>query len=155
MPIGASPWWKRLETLADRAQDSLDRDDIAAATQAVSEAFAIIDREGEPGHPALVNVLCVAADVSMSIGEVDSAAALYRRVADDAHALGAPFEILRAKALLGLANADVERGWFDRARDRYFEALTLLGRSHHPDAATGRVAVENALRNLDARASRA
>jgi tetratricopeptide (TPR) repeat protein len=126
-------WATRVAALRDEAATLGTAGDLDGAMARITRAFAIVD--GVPDaetHPVFVSLLCQAAELPAGMGDAESAAALFRRAYDLAKATHQPE--LAAKALWGLAEADVARGWTDRAAERFGEALELLAGSEHPQA---------------------
>lgn len=142
-------WTRAVAALRDEASELMDVGRLDDASACVEEALAIVDREGGHQHLVFASVLCVAADLAMA-ADVESGASLFRRAHDVALASGEAGVLVATKALWGLADADVDRGWNDRAKERYEEALGLLRTLDHPDVERTRAAIEASLRELSA-----
>lgn len=130
-------WRQQVAALAQSAQESYAEGDVASAANAIDSAFAIVAADGSESDIVFAVVLLTAADIASKSGDVESGASLYRRAADTCEQLrrGAPatdttddLDAIEARANLGLARADLSRGFDDRARLRYTKALNLMQR---------------------------
>jgi predicted HD phosphohydrolase len=141
----AADWRLRVAELREKACSA---EHVREASEYISQAFALIEREGDERDLIVASVLCLAGDVAMAANEVEPGAALYNRASEVARACGPVGNDMLAKALRGLADADVVRGWTERAVQRYAESLVALERSNDPEANALRAEVEAALRSL-------
>jgi response regulator RpfG family c-di-GMP phosphodiesterase len=139
-------WWYRVEELRDRASNA---EHLEEACDCVDEAFALMDSEGDKEHLVFASLLCVAGDLSMKGEVVESAASLYKRASEVARSHVPLGQDSLARAMRGLGDTDVARGWTDRARERYAESLALLAKSSHPEASALGAEIEEALRALE------
>lgn len=130
-------WRHKVAGLAQSAQQSYADGDVASAAKAIDSAFAIVDADGSESDIVFAALLLTAADIATNSGDLEPGASLYRRAADVCEQLrrGAPatdstadLDAIDARANLGLARADVSRGFHDRARPRYTKALNLMQR---------------------------
>lgn len=125
----SSEWRSQASRLVQQAQEHAARGDIRAASDAVDSAFGIVDERGTEQDVVFVAVLVVAADITAMSGDTESAAALYKRASEVCHAFGdgtldgTHALALLARAYLGLARADADRAYSERARERYAIAL--------------------------------
>lgn len=140
-------WATRVAELTNHASEALAEGNFDEAIARVSEAFTIVDAEGNQQHLAFASLLCVAADVAIMSDDVDSARSLYQR----AHQVGAATQAdgaLIAKALVGLGSIAEVDGDTGKAADHYRGAIVALGTSTHEDVEVARAAITEALARL-------
>jgi len=131
-------WRVRAATLAQAAQAAATEGELGLATTRVQEALAVIEAEGSAKDLVFGSVLLVAADLSLSTGELETAEPLYSRVAWVCDALDpegtndGQLGAVRARALLGMARADAGREEHARARERYEQCLEVLASLGEP-----------------------
>lgn len=129
-----SSWQAIVLSLAQAAQEHYRDGHVDAALADVDGAFAIVATRGSENDLTFASLLLVTADIVGDSGDVETSAALYRRAADTCAELrNAPpsgsardLDTAEARALVGLARADMTRGYRDRAELRYFGAWRLL-----------------------------
>jgi len=128
-------WRSEVAKQAQRAQERLGEGDFGGASEFVSSAFAVVDERGNEEDVTFVALLVVAGDVASAAGDIESGASLYNRATGVCAALGedsgpgpdsSDVPALLARAYLGLARADVNRGYRDRAQERYRLALGYM-----------------------------
>jgi len=137
----------RVAELRDLADDALTREDHEEALARVAEAFTIVDAEGNQQHVVFASLLCVAADLAVMSGELDSARSLYQRAHQVAAAMQADGAVV-AKALVGLGSLHEADGEVAKAADHYRNALTALTDSSHEDVEVARAAISDAIGRL-------
>lgn len=127
-------WRARAAQLAQEAQEHLANGNIEEAKALVDSALALIESEGSEEDIVFACVLLVFADMRLDIEEYESAASVYKRSSEVAHALidgvakgteGDVIDVL-ARSYLGLARADVGRQYNERAKERYQTALQYM-----------------------------
>lgn len=129
-----SSWQAIVLSLAQAAEEHYRDGHVDAALADVDGAFAVVATRGSESDLVFASLLLVTANIVGDSGDVETSAALYRRAADTCadlrNALDGKNQIdvdtVEAKALLGLARADMTRGYRDRAQVRYFGAWRLL-----------------------------
>lgn len=143
------PFWKRTQKeapaldarsriaeLAQRAQEALERGDLAEMGELVDEGFGLADQHGIKDDVCFVCLALVSGDGAFAMDDAESAAAMYKTAEDVLVKLGGPGGgddtestlSLLARARVGLAGADVARGYDDRAIERFRSALELIAR---------------------------
>lgn len=148
-------WRVRAATLAQAAQEAAAEGDLEVATKRVQEALTLIEAEGSPRDIVFASVLLVAADLSLSAGELDSAEPLYNRAAwvcDELDPEGTNEGHLgpvRARAWLGMARAAAGRREHARARQCYEHCLEILGSLQEPTPPAVTAAIGAELAELD------
>jgi hypothetical protein len=133
-------WRADVAALAQSAEDALARGELEQASELIGHAFSRIERDGSEQDVVFIATALVAADFAARVGDIESAAALYKRAVGEGEALhrdapqSKPDDVhaLVGRGYLGLARADVERGYTTRAKERYELALRSMGLSHPP-----------------------
>ncbi len=145
--MSTADWVLEVAKLRDEASDALDAEAFEDATARIGRAFAIVDANHGEAHIVHASLICVAADMSLIVGELEAATRLYDRALQIVEAQTADSP-LAAKALNGLAIVDKAEGRFGSAEQRFRRALSILESSSHPDAELGRAAIRSALMEL-------
>jgi hypothetical protein len=126
--------------LAQQAQEHLSRGELEAASAPINQAFQIVDAHGIQEDVVFIAVVLVAGDANLAIDSCEEAAALYLTAANVAASLddGSSTDVvsLLARAWLGLARCDVERGgsYAPRAPARYAQVHQYLQRVPNSEA---------------------
>jgi hypothetical protein len=142
-------WTTRVAELSDLAADALAEGDHEAALARVSEAFAIVDAEGDQKHAVFASLLTVAADVEAMSDEIENARSLYMR-AHQVAAISRADGSLVAKALVGLGSIAEADGDTAKAADFYKNAIDALSTSTHEDAELAAAAIREAYERVTA-----
>lgn len=131
--------WEAVAAAAEAAAKLLDAGEIEAAAEAIDRAFEALPPE--PKGVTFAFLLVIGGTCALEGGDPDSGASLFQRAADETEALEAgqtqPSDAskLRARAWLGLARCDVERGEDERAIERYDTAIRLFRALEHAEPA--------------------
>lgn len=122
--------------LAQRGQEALLSGDLAEMMGLVEQGFELAQTHDLQEDVCFVSLLLVYGDGALAAEEAESAASMYKTAEDVLLKLAGPDGedhtestlALLGRVRIGLARADVERGFVERARERYRSGLTILER---------------------------